>query len=172
VAIKKFVNKSATTRKSFSLYDPETGEREENWLDLRTEVSGGEQTQSEVGFLKGVNLNTGNADLNVAEIDVARLDLWIHDWSFTNEQGAHVKPTPGNIQNLPPDLLLIVSKKVDEHEEAFKKRRFALERPIETETGSSASETPTGNSEPSTQSDSGTSSTPPGLSDESDSAPA
>jgi hypothetical protein len=139
VGIKLFVSKEATTRKHFTIRDPESGETEPHFLDLRTELSAGEWNTLESGFVTYLR-GDGGIPLDGAEMEARRLDLWITGWSFTTNGGSPIRPDIEALKDLGNEISVVITKIVTEHEKGAKGRKVELVDP--TETASESTESP------------------------------
>lgn len=86
MAFTVFAKKSDTTRRHFDLFDPETGEKVECWVDLRTELSGAElENLSLYSAMRRLDVDdAGDAGLtlDLVRLKMSRIAAWVTGWSF------------------------------------------------------------------------------------------
>lgn len=76
-----FAKKSDTTRRHFDLYDPETGESVDCWLDLRTELSGAELEG--LSLVSAMNsLDDTGLRVDFVALKMKRVQAWVTGWRF------------------------------------------------------------------------------------------
>lgn len=130
MGIKLFVSKDATTRKHFTIRDPETGETEPHFLDLRTELSAGEWNTLESGFVTHVR-GDGGIPLDGAEMEARRLDMWITGWSFTSNSGNPIRPDVEALKGLGTAAAKVITDIVTKHEKQARGRKLEIVDPTE-----------------------------------------
>ena len=77
-----FTKRSDTTRKHFTLYDPDTGDEVPCWVDLRTELSGAELANLSLFSAFDRASFDGEMHVDFAALQINRLDAWVVGWSF------------------------------------------------------------------------------------------
>ena len=130
MGIKLFVDPKATTRKHFTLRDPESGETEPHFLDLRTELSAGEWNTLESGFVTHVR-GDGGIPLDGAEMEARRLDMWITGWSFTSNSGNQIRPDVDALKALGTAAAKVITDIVTKHEKQARGRKLEIVDPTE-----------------------------------------
>ena len=76
-----FVRRGETVRKHFTLYDPDTGDAEDCWIDLRAELSGSEREN--ISLYSAVNRADGEGmRVDLADLKRRRVGAWLVRWNF------------------------------------------------------------------------------------------
>lgn len=132
-----FVDREAFTKKTFILVDAATGEREEHWLNLRSELTDEEYSLVDEAMVDSVHPETDVAGNTTASLKVAiaragivQLATWILAWSFTNARGVPVRPKGEWLTGLPKDVAKIIRDIITDHaaEVINSKRVMTLEQ--------------------------------------------
>lgn len=128
MAITLFIDKKKTApRTYFTLTDPDTGEEESHWLELRTALTDMEERAVKGGMVGRATVVGDELELRLEPGGDARkaMEIWINNWSFTDARGKPVNADRHHIELLPPWIFDVVVGVVTKHADAYESERSA-----------------------------------------------
>lgn len=132
-----FVDRDAFEKKQFTLVDARTGEREDHWINLRSELTDEEYSQVDESMVESLRPETDDdgkttttLKVAIARAGIVQLEKWILAWSFTNARGVPVRPKGEFLSGLPKDVAKILRDIITDHaaEVISSKRVLTLEQ--------------------------------------------
>jgi hypothetical protein len=108
-----------------------------DWVLVRRELTFGQQRRLAGAGLAGYDaaaLEGARLKVDVAAFDIEKLVTWVMDWSFTDEDGAHIAVSRERIEALTPETAQEIGAALDAHIEA----QAAKKAPGATGTGKPA----------------------------------
>lgn len=89
-----------------------------DWIEVKSRLTYGEQQRLAGGAFTGGRATAdglGTLDIDVERYAVLRLETWLTDWSFCDENGKAVKLSPAAIAALDPDSADEITAGLDAH---------------------------------------------------------
>jgi hypothetical protein len=87
-----------------------------DWIEIKERLTYGEERKLANSALVATSANGFQVDL--ARAQLLRMEIWLTDWSFVDNNGKSVPLTPSAIQNLDPDTAEEIIAALDAYQEA------------------------------------------------------
>lgn len=92
------------------------------WIDIKKRLTAGESRQVSLGCIRGVKEDpeTGKDmyDVDTVKRAFAKVEAYLLDWSFTDDQDKRVQVSPDAIRALSPEAFSEVEAAIDAHVQA------------------------------------------------------
>lgn len=107
-----------------------------DWVEVKKRLSYGEQSQLTGAGLTSMKMGDGKArgdlGLDWPAYNVARIAVWVAEWSFRDKQDKPAKVTPSNIASLDAETADEILAAIDSHVEAMDAEKKARTGTSET----------------------------------------
>lgn len=88
-----------------------------DWVEVKEQINYGESQRLSGAMLRTVKTAAGDNEVGVdfARYAVLKLQTWLTDWSFRDEQDKPVPLSPAAIENLDPAAAEAINEAIDRH---------------------------------------------------------
>lgn len=109
-----FVNEKDVVRLEFDDDSPLHGE----WLEVRKELSGAEESALQWGTFKGVEEGDSGRpiyNVNATRVEVDFMLSWLVNWSLVNKNGVSTKPKRHEIEQMRPIVSQLILRRIEQY---------------------------------------------------------